>query len=222
MALGKDTIRKKYSTMNDFMEAEKGKHQCNCGCNEIIELKNSHYWNGIPRFIFGHAARLRVGSCEYDKTRYYSVEDIAEIAQVSDQTVRLWNRHGKINASKTIGRKNLYAKSDIDHFLTDRPKRIPFQPGDYVTVQELKRMGVSRSKLRSLVRKGEIREPRHYARKTHYLREEISRYLDQILEDREPVRRKNKFPRAVIKKMNSKMKTLENRIRILEEKINKI
>jgi len=218
MALDKKEIRKKYIDIEDFLKKEYDKHRCACSCNKIIQLKKSHYWNGIPKFIFGHAARLRAGTREYDRSKYFSVEDIADISNVSDQTVRLWNRSGKIKARKTIGRKNLYLKTEVIDFLENRPKRLPFIPEDYVTVQELKRMGVSRSKLRALVRNSRIQEPRHYSRKTHYLREEISQYLDQILEDPKQTKKRGRISKTAFIKLKSKVSRLEKRITALEKK----
>ncbi len=219
MAMDKSNIRKKYKKYDDFFKKESNRHTCSCGCEGVIELKKSHFWNGIPRFIFGHAAKLRVGTKKYDQDTYYSVEDIAQIASVSDQTVRLWNRHSKIKADKTIGRKNLYRKEAIHKFIENRPHRVPFLEKDYVTVQELKRMGISRSKLRALVRQGKIHEPRHYARKTHYLREEINTYLDMILEEIKPMRRRGRVSQAAIKKLKIKMRDLEQRIEMLESRL---
>ncbi|MCD4654991.1 helix-turn-helix domain-containing protein [bacterium] len=217
MSLDKTKIRKKYVSVDDFMKKEKNKHRCSCGCGEVIQLKKSHYWNGIPEYIFGHAARLRKGSKQYDRDLYYSVEDIAELANVSDQTVRLWNRGDRIVASKTIGRKNLYLKTDINNFLKKRPKRKPFREADYYTVQELKEMGVSRSKLRSLVRNGEIQEPRHHARKTHYLKDEIGGYLNQIMDDSQQQTRKVRISKSVFNKMKARVIDLEERVKVLED-----
>lgn len=56
MSLNKRTIRNKYKSFDDFIKNEQGKHICGCGCNQIIDLKQSHFWNGIPKYILGHAA----------------------------------------------------------------------------------------------------------------------------------------------------------------------
>jgi hypothetical protein len=29
-------------------------HNCGCGCNSLIEIKECHYRNGIPKFLHGH------------------------------------------------------------------------------------------------------------------------------------------------------------------------
>ncbi len=221
MALDKKEIRKLYTDIEQFLAKESGQHRCHCGCNEIIGLKKSHFWNGIPKYIFGHAARIRTGAQGYEKDLFYCVEDIAKLAGVSDQTIRLWNRKGKLRSAKTIGRKNLFLKSDIHASLKDLPKRKTFVAEDFVTVQELKRMGVSRSKLRILVREGKIQEPLHYARKTHYLREEISRFLGQLLEDPIPMRKPSRKPDPTYKHLLKKIDDLEQRVYLLEEFINR-
>ncbi|HPQ39585.1 MAG TPA: helix-turn-helix domain-containing protein [bacterium] len=217
MSLNKMEIRKKYSDIDTFLKKEKDKHTCQCGCDTVIELKKSHYWNGIPKFIFGHAARLRKGTKTYDHDTYYSVEDIAELADVSDQTVRLWNRNKKIKAAETIGRKKLYRKQDIQKFLKDRPKREAFDASEYYTVQDLKRMGVSRSKLRSLVRAGKISEPRHHARKTHYLKTEIEAQLDKIMDDQKQQTRQSRISKPSFNKLKKRIKDLETRVKTLED-----
>lgn len=217
MSLNKAEIRKKYSNLDTFLKKEQGKHRCNCGCEKVIQLKKSHYWNGIPKFIFGHAARLRKGAKKYNQELYYSVEDIAELAGVSDQTVRLWNRSKKIKAVETIGRKKLYRKEDIQKFLKNRPKREPFVARNYLTVQDLKRMNVSRSKLRALVRARKISEPRHHARKTHYLKTEIEAHLDKILDDPKTQTRKSRVSKSSFNKLKNRIKELETRVKTLED-----
>jgi len=146
-----------------------------------------------------------------------SVEDIAELAGVSDQTVRLWNRSKKIKAAETIGRKKLYRKEDIKKFLKNRPKREPFIAENYLTVQDLKRMGVSRSKLRALVRSGKIHEPRHHSRKTHYLKKEIEENLDRIREDPRAQTRKTRVSKSSFNRLKQRIKDLENRVKMLED-----
>jgi predicted site-specific integrase-resolvase len=213
--LDKQIIRKKYKDIQTFFDKESGKHHCSCGCKEVIKLKESHFWNGIPKYIFGHAARLRIGGPVYDKKKYYSVEDIAQEGNISEQTVRLWARKSKIKPDKTIGRKNLFLRTDIDKYLKTRPKRIPFVPEKYISVQELKKMGVSRSKLRVLVRAGKINDPRIYARKTNYLLEDIEKYWNDIQEDRKRKQRR-RVSVSAFKDMQQRLSLLENRILELE------
>ena len=216
MALSKLDIREKYKKHDEFMAGESGRHVCACGCNLMIDLKKSHFWNGIPKFIFGHAARLRVGTIQYDDNQFYSVRDIARIGDVSEQTVRLWMRQGSIVTAKTVGRKNLFVRKDIDAFLADRKHRVPFDKNMFVTVSELKRMGVSRRKLRKLVRDGDIMEPRIYRRETHYYRPEIEKFLDVILEDVTDEKLKKRVDQTVIEDLMHRIRALEARIDALE------
>ncbi|MBN1551345.1 helix-turn-helix domain-containing protein [bacterium] len=221
MALDKKIIRKKYKSIEEFLENEAQKHRCGCGCNEIIELKESHFWNGVPKFIFGHAARLRRGGPEYERSKYYSVEDIAEMGDVSEQTVRLWARKGNIKPTKAIGRKNLFSKEEIDNFIKSRPKREAFNPREFITVPDLKKMGISRSKLRALVRAGKISEPRLYARKTHYRLKELEKFWNQIQEEKKQKRRR-RVSIAAFRELQAKVKEMVNRIAELERIITKI
>jgi hypothetical protein len=217
MSMDSKAIRKKYTDVNEFLKKEAKKHRCACGCKQVIQLKSSHYWNGIPHYIFGHAAKLRAGGPSYDKSTYYSVKDIAEHSGASEQTVRLWMRLGKITSAKIIGRKNLFLKTAIDDFIKVHPQRKIFEPEDYISVKELKKMGISRSKLRFLVRNGQIGNPRIYARKTHYLRDEITQYKDQIMEDRKTVRHRTRFT-AFYKELLEKISLLDQRISAIENK----
>jgi excisionase family DNA binding protein len=216
MALDKKRIREKYKDFEVFLENETARHRCACGCNEVIDLKESHFWNGIPKFIFGHAARLRIGGPSYNTESYYSVEDIAEVGQVSEQTVRLWARKNRITAHKTIGRKNLFLKEEINKFLSQRPAHTQFSPDAYISVLELKKMGVSRSKLRALVRSGKINQPRLYARKTHYLLEEIENYWSDIQEDRHRKQRR-RVSVSAFTEMQNQIDSLEKRMGDLEK-----
>ena len=221
MALDKDMIRKKYSDFHDFFETESGKHKCCCGCEEQIEIKESHFWNGIPNYIFGHAARLRVGGPAYDAERYYSIEDIARTGKVSKQTARLWARNGRIHPAKTIGRKNLFLKSDIHKFLDNRPHREPFNAEDYVTVQQLKKMGISRSKLRNLVREKKISPPRLHSRKTQYLLSEIELHWDQI-QEKKKVRKRRMVSESAFNGIVLRVRQLEERISLLEKSVQSV
>jgi excisionase family DNA binding protein len=221
MALDKKTIRSNYNDLQNFLNQEINKHQCNCGCNEIIPIKKIHFWNGIPHFIFGHASRLRAVKYAYEKDKYISVEDLANLAKVSVQTVRVWTHKKKITAIKILGKKQLYKREVLDLFLKERPEKIPLIEENYVTIQDLKRMGVSRSKLRILVRAGKIQEPRYYRRKTFYLRDEVSQYLDQISEDSKSNRRRNQFSQHAFNKMLEKIAELEKRTKVLELSLNK-
>jgi predicted site-specific integrase-resolvase len=219
MSLNKNEIREKYASVSTFLKKEQGKHRCQCGCDEVIDLKQSHFWNGIPRFIFGHAARLRQGAKSFDTEQFYCVEDIAKIAGVSDQTVRLWNRNGFIIAAETTGRKNLYNKTDIEAFLTSRPERCSFDPELYYSVQELKQMGVSRGKLRVLARAGKIQNPRHHARKTYYLKSEIDKYLNDILDDSRETRPRSRVTVSVVNNLQWRISELEERVKLLEDSL---
>ncbi len=217
MALSKTFIRENYATVDDFFDAEAGKHYCQCGCEEIIILKRSHFWNGIPQFIFGHAAKIRNPDPDYDHDKYYSIRDIAEKSKVSEQTVRLWARKYGIHPIDTAGRKNLYDKQRMDEFLVDRPRRKPFDEDRYISVPELKQIGVSRSKLRALVRKGLISEPRVHSRKTNYLKSEIDHFFDQIKETPQ-TRVKNSISTKAFKRLQEEVQLLEKRVRDLENK----
>lgn len=221
MALSKIEIRDKYKSQEDFFSGELGRHTCACGCKQLITLKKSHFWNGIPKYVFGHAARLRVGTIHYDETKFYSVRDIARIGNVSEQTVRLWVRHGDVIVAKTVGRKNLFVKKDIDSFLSSRKFRSPFDRNMYVTVTELKRMGVSRRKLRRLVREGAITEPRIYRRETNYYRPEIEKYLDTILEEISEKLPKSRLSNFSIEELLHHIKRLETKLENIESLIRK-
>jgi len=44
-----------------WMEAESGRHICECGCGGVLTIKPQHRWSGIPRFIPGHHSRAGLG-----------------------------------------------------------------------------------------------------------------------------------------------------------------
>lgn len=44
----------------EWVAEQQGKHWCQCGCGQLIEIVDHHYNNGVPRFIHGHQARVRL------------------------------------------------------------------------------------------------------------------------------------------------------------------
>jgi hypothetical protein len=40
--------------VNDWIRENQGKHFCQCGCNEVIEIKRHHHGRGIPKIKKGH------------------------------------------------------------------------------------------------------------------------------------------------------------------------
>jgi len=60
---------RKHTPKNGYLDREQreewvrnnqGKHQCACGCGEVIVITKHHYRNGIPKYIHGHQIRARV------------------------------------------------------------------------------------------------------------------------------------------------------------------
>ncbi len=44
----------KKNSLKRWKKRHIGKHLCNCGCGEFIEIKEVHHKRGIPKFIKGH------------------------------------------------------------------------------------------------------------------------------------------------------------------------
>ncbi len=183
MALDKKEIRKRYKNSAEFFKGEKNKHKCECGCGEFIQLTKTHYQNGIPRFLFGHAARLKIGGPKYDKKKYYSVEDIAEISKVTDQTVRQWSRNGYIKPATTIGKKYLYLRTEVDAFLKNRQVPVKRDASLYISFRELMDQGISRLKLQAYAREGKIAKPVRIRRRSMFLKADIDKYRNNLLKD---------------------------------------
>lgn len=34
-------------------------HECGCGCGHLIEKKETHRWDGIPKYVLGHYIRIK-------------------------------------------------------------------------------------------------------------------------------------------------------------------
>ena len=49
-----------------------------------------------------------------NNSKYYTRNEVAELCKVSTQTIWEWRRKGIIRPPKTIGRRVLFLKSDID------------------------------------------------------------------------------------------------------------
>lgn len=56
--LNKAKVDKKNIEINKFIEDNKGKYFCHCGCDEEIIITRSHYYDGIPDYIQGHYIRV--------------------------------------------------------------------------------------------------------------------------------------------------------------------
>lgn len=44
----------KHKSVREWLRRHEGKHECMCGCGEIIEILSIHHSRGIPKFIKGH------------------------------------------------------------------------------------------------------------------------------------------------------------------------
>jgi hypothetical protein len=40
-----------------WLQENLGKHRCQCGCAQVVDLQARHYRHGVPRFIHGHHNR---------------------------------------------------------------------------------------------------------------------------------------------------------------------
>jgi hypothetical protein len=50
-------IRVRRGTRQRWVESEQGKHFCQCGCEQPIQLRTEHFNVGIPQYIHGHNTR---------------------------------------------------------------------------------------------------------------------------------------------------------------------
>ena len=50
--------------------------------------------------------------------QYYNTKEAAEYLRLSEQTIRIWYRSGKLKGSKPGGRKILFTKDDLDNLIT--------------------------------------------------------------------------------------------------------
>lgn len=49
----------------EWVEANQGKHFCQCGCGKVIVITVNHGANGIPEYIHGHSGRTRTPKYGY-------------------------------------------------------------------------------------------------------------------------------------------------------------
>lgn len=52
-------IRVRRGTRTLWLEAQQGRHRCQCGCGEVIPLRAEHFNIGIPTFLLGHNRRVK-------------------------------------------------------------------------------------------------------------------------------------------------------------------
>lgn len=61
------------SERSKWVEEHQGKHQCNCGCQQVIPITIDHFHNGIPQYMHGHNGVLRQYPSETE--RFWSKVD---------------------------------------------------------------------------------------------------------------------------------------------------
>lgn len=52
-----------------------------------------------------------------DPPEYLTTEEVAELLRTAPETVRWWRQRGKGPKSFKVGRRRLYAREDVDHFI---------------------------------------------------------------------------------------------------------
>lgn len=98
-----------------WLQENQGKHRCQCGCGEAIELQVRHYWErGIPRFVHGHQNRRgHWGVLQLRQAGYLTVSDVARALGIGTTTLR--RRDGTVYPrTARIDGIRVYREADVE------------------------------------------------------------------------------------------------------------
>jgi hypothetical protein len=72
-----------------WLQENQGKHRCQCGCGQIIDLQAWHYRRGIPRFVQGHQnLRGHWRVLQLRQAGYLTVSEVAKALGIGTTTLR--------------------------------------------------------------------------------------------------------------------------------------
>src|SRR5439155_14906375 len=94
-----------------WLQENLGKHRCQCGCGQVVDLQARHYRHGVPRFIHGHHNRR--GHWLVHQLReagYLTVSDVAKALGIGTTSLRrregtLYPRAARVGGSGSITRR---------------------------------------------------------------------------------------------------------------------
>jgi len=97
-----------------WLQENLGKHRCQCGCGQVVDLQARHYRHGVPRFIHGHHNRR--GHWLVHQLReagYLTVSDVAKALGIGTTSLR--RREGTLYPrAARIGGIRVYHEADIE------------------------------------------------------------------------------------------------------------
>ena len=91
-----------------------GKHRCQCGCGQVVDLQARHYRHGVPRFIHGHHNRRGHWLVlQLREAGYLTVSDVAKALGIGTTSLR--RREGTLYPrAARIGGIRVYHEADIE------------------------------------------------------------------------------------------------------------
>jgi hypothetical protein len=114
-----------------WLEEHQGKHRCECGCGEPIDIQARHRWAGIPRHRSGHQNRwgcqrvLRVR-----QAGYLTTSDVAKALGIGVTTVRRWEGR-QCPPAMRMSNVRAYRPEDVEQLRSSRtaPLTATVKPG---------------------------------------------------------------------------------------------
>jgi fibronectin-binding autotransporter adhesin len=106
---------------------------------------------------------------------YISIGDAAVILGVSIDTVRRWEKAGKVTANRLDGKNRYFPRDEIEKIKATQPLS---------TTEVAKRLGVSPSTVRRLEQKGQITAARSDTGSRQYTQESVDSFLSSLHEDK--------------------------------------
>ena len=97
-----------------WLQENLGKHRCQCGCGQVVDLQARHYRHGVPRFIHGHHNRRGHWLVlQLREAGYLTVSDVAKALGIGTTSLR--RREGTLYPrAARIGGIRVYHEADIE------------------------------------------------------------------------------------------------------------
>jgi hypothetical protein len=97
-----------------WLEENKGKHCCQCGCEEPIDVHGRHRWSRIPRHRPEHQKRRgSYRTLRVKEAGYLTTSDVAKALGLGVTTVRRWEGR-RYPPAVRIGNVRAYRSEDIE------------------------------------------------------------------------------------------------------------
>lgn len=126
----------KKSSIKRWVSRHQECHYCKCGCGEFIEIKESHYKRGIPKFIKGHNFSGAHNPKIEGEEEVVSHSSVWEMLSEEEKKRRIANLNKFKGGEKHPGWKGGRVYDEYGYVKAHAPKH-PYSVGGYVLEHRL-------------------------------------------------------------------------------------